>query len=137
MGTGANTKMKLTHTCSRKFGFADFPSSGTTVKMGAIPKGSRILGTTAFLVTAFVQTSASFLVGSSGDDDMLATAGDIGDLTAAIYGPILTTRCVLTSDLDVYAKMTYATALTAGEIHVVIEYDPPVNLEDMPTQFDT
>lgn len=138
MGTGYNTDQKLIHTCSRKLGISDFPVTGTTVPIGAIPKGSRIMSTTVFLITAFGPgTSASFLVGSPGDDDFLVAAGDVGELTVAVYGPMLTSRMVLTGDLSVLAKLTYGTAMTTGELHVVIEYDPPVNLEDMPTQFDT
>lgn len=137
MGTGSNTKQKLVHTISRKLSYTDFTATGAQQKIGTIPKGSRILGTTVFLVTAFVQTSASFLVGSSGNTSMLVAAGDVGELTAATYGPVLTTRCVLTSDMDVLATMTFGTTLAAGELHVVIEFDPPVNYEDNPTLFDT
>lgn len=137
MGQGINTQQPVVHAIHRKCSYTDFLVSGNSVAVGVIPKGSMKLRTNAHLVTAFDNTSASFLVGTSGTTNMFLAAGDIGELTTNNFATVTTGAGILTSDAAVIATMTHGTVPTTGVIHVVVEFMPPVMNKEADTAFDT
>lgn len=134
----ADMKFGLVHAEAARLQTSNFSAaSGTTVKIGSLPRGSIVLSVHLVNVTIMAPTTAapSFLLGSLGDDDFFVAAGDFGELTAGYYNAT-TGRGVLTSNCDVYAKLTYGSVMTAGEWRVAVEYIPPSTNRQLEPIFD-
>lgn len=134
----ADLKFGLVHAESSRLTFSNFSAAtGTTVKIGSLPKGSIVLAVHLVNATAFAPTTSgvSFLLGTAGDDDQFVAAADFGELTTGYYTST-TGRGLITANCDIFAKLTYASTLTAGELRVAVEYIPPSTNRQLDTTFD-
>lgn len=118
---------QATHYLRRRVTFADV--SGTQYKVGTLPMGALVLGTSIAVKTAFNAGSTNVLiVGTSGDDDALVAAAGVDETAVALTRVAPATLAGLvapSADTDIYTKYTQTgTAASAGEAVVVVEYVP-------------
>jgi len=102
-------------------------TSGTQYKIGTLPKGAVVIGTTVGVTTAFNAGSTNVLiVGTSGDDDALVASGGVDETAVAVtrVAPAtLAGNLASAADTDLYVKYTQSgTAGSAGAAWVVVEY---------------
>lgn len=102
-------------------------TSGTQYKIGNVPKGAVVIGTTVGITTAFnAGTTNVLIVGTSGDDDALVAAAGVDETAVAVtrVAPATLAGAVAASaDTDIYVKFTQSgTAASAGAAWVVVEY---------------
>lgn len=102
-------------------------TSGTQYKIGNVPKGAVVIGTTVGITTVFnAGTTNVLIVGTSGDDDALVAAADVNEAAVAVtrVAPATLAGAIAASaDTDVYVKYTQTgTAATTGAGWVVVEY---------------
>lgn len=127
-GTAARQlPFQATHYLRRKVTFAD--ASGTQIKMGTLPMGAAVLGTTIAVKTVFNGGSTNVLiVGTLADDDALVAAAGVDETAVALTRVAPATLAGLvapTADTDIYTKYTQTgTAATTGEAIVIVEYAP-------------
>ena len=94
-----------------------------TVSLGIIPKGSTLISVIADVEVVFnAATTNVLVVGTSGNDDEYAAAGDI-DETSATYQTVSGKRTAITANTEVFAKFTQTGgAATTGKAHITMLY---------------
>lgn len=127
-GTAARQlPFQATHYLRRRVTFADV--SGTQYKMGTLPMGAVVLGTSVSVKTVFNAASTNVLiVGTAGDDDALVAAGGVDETAVAltrVAPATLAGQVAPSADTDIYTKYTQTgTAATTGDAVVIVEYVP-------------
>lgn len=116
---------QATHYLRRRVTYADV--SGTQYKMGVLPTGALVLGTSIAVKTAFnAGTTNVLIVGTLADDDALVAAAGVDETAVALTRVTPATLAGLvapTADTAIYTKYTQTgTAASAGEAIVVVEY---------------
>lgn len=116
---------QATHYLRRRVTFADV--SGTQYKMGTLPTGAVVLGTSVAVTTVFnAGTTNVLIVGTLADDDALVAAAGVDETAVALtrVAPATLAGAVApTADTDIYTKYTQSgTAATTGVAIVIVEY---------------
>lgn len=116
----------LVHVLRKDVNF-DTAASGTPLKMGTLPQGAVVIGTTIGIKTAFnAATTNVLIVGTAADDDALVAAGGVDETAVAVtrVAPATLAGAVAASaDTDIFVEYTQSgTAATAGAAWVAVEY---------------
>lgn len=102
-------------------------ASGVPQKIGTLPKGAVVLGTTVGIKTVFnAATTNVLIVGDGVDDDSLVAAGGVDETAVAVtrVAPAtLAGNIASAADTDIYVEYTQSgTAATTGSAWVAVEY---------------
>lgn len=142
MTTGYITQFSVVHVVNCDLLFSKWTADAQQIKIGTIPAGSLVKGSSVNVSTAFSPTSLSVALIEVGTvaNPSLFLAGLSADAFSIGFNPITTGRGLLTTDTDVYIKLsknTMAAFPTTGRVQFDLEYFPPNANKDKRSTFDT